>query len=82
MNESGGSVASVRDFYQVDDDHLVVVHDELDLPYGTLRIKLGGGDNGHNGLRSVRAALGTGRSSGCGSGSAVPRDEWIPRPSS
>ena len=60
MNESGGSVASVRDFYQVDDDHLVVVHDELDLPYGTLRIKLGGGDNGHNGLRSVRAALGTG----------------------
>jgi PTH1 family peptidyl-tRNA hydrolase len=60
MNESGGSVASIRDFYQVDDDHLVVVHDELDLPYGTLRIKLGGGDNGHNGLRSVRAALGTG----------------------
>ena len=60
MNESGGSVASVRDFYQVDDDHLVVVHDELDLPYGTLRIKVGGGDNGHNGLRSVRAALGTG----------------------
>jgi PTH1 family peptidyl-tRNA hydrolase len=60
MNESGGSVASVRDFYQVDDDHLVVVHDELDLPYGTLRIKLGGGDNGHNGLRSVRAALGAG----------------------
>jgi peptidyl-tRNA hydrolase, PTH1 family len=60
MNESGGSVASVRDFYEVDDDHLVVVHDELDLPHGTLRIKLGGGDNGHNGLRSVRAALGTG----------------------
>jgi PTH1 family peptidyl-tRNA hydrolase len=60
MNESGRSVASVRDFYQVDHDHLVVVHDELDLPYGTLRIKLGGGDNGHNGLRSVRAALGTG----------------------
>ena len=50
MNESGGSVASVRDFFQVDDDHLVVVHDELDLPYGTLRIKMGGGDNGHNGL--------------------------------
>jgi peptidyl-tRNA hydrolase, PTH1 family len=38
----------------------VVVHDELDLPYGSLRVKLGGGDNGHNGLRSVRAALGTG----------------------
>jgi PTH1 family peptidyl-tRNA hydrolase len=60
MNESGGPVASVRDFFAVDIDHLVVVHDELDLPYGTLRVKRGGGDNGHNGLRSVRAALGTG----------------------
>ena len=60
MNESGGSVASVRDFFQVGMDHLVVVHDELDLPYGSLRIKKGGGDNGHNGLRSVRSALGTG----------------------
>jgi peptidyl-tRNA hydrolase, PTH1 family len=60
MNESGASIASVRDFYRVDIDRLVVVHDELDLPYGTLRIKLGGGDNGHNGLRSVRGALGTG----------------------
>jgi peptidyl-tRNA hydrolase, PTH1 family len=60
MNESGGPVASLRDFFGVDLDHLVVVHDELDLPYGTLRVKCGGGDNGHNGLRSVRAALGTG----------------------
>jgi peptidyl-tRNA hydrolase, PTH1 family len=60
VNESGGSVTSVRDFYRIDIGHLVVVHDELDLPYGTLRIKQGGGDNGHNGLRSVRSALGTG----------------------
>jgi PTH1 family peptidyl-tRNA hydrolase len=60
MNESGGPVASLRDFFGVDLDHLVVVHDELDLPFGTLRVKCGGGDNGHNGLRSVRAALGTG----------------------
>jgi peptidyl-tRNA hydrolase, PTH1 family len=60
MNESGGSVASVRDFFNVDIDHLVVIHDELDLPFGSLRVKRGGGDNGHNGLRSVRAALGTG----------------------
>jgi peptidyl-tRNA hydrolase, PTH1 family len=60
MNESGGPITSLRDFYRVDFDHLVVVHDELDLPYGTLRVKRGGGDNGHNGLRSVRAALGTG----------------------
>ncbi len=45
----------------VPDPHrLIVVHDELDLPYGDLRVKLGGGDNGHNGLRSVRQSLGTG----------------------
>ena len=60
MNESGGSVAALRDFFKVGTDHLVVVHDELDIPFGTLRVKQGGGDNGHNGLRSVRAALGTG----------------------
>jgi PTH1 family peptidyl-tRNA hydrolase len=60
MNESGGSVAALRNFFKVDTDHLVVVHDELDIPFGTLRVKQGGGDNGHNGVRSVRAALGTG----------------------
>jgi peptidyl-tRNA hydrolase, PTH1 family len=60
MNESGGSVAALRDFFKVGTDHLVVVHDELDIPFGTLRVKRGGGDNGHNGVRSVRAALGTG----------------------
>jgi peptidyl-tRNA hydrolase, PTH1 family len=60
MNESGGPVKSLMTFYRVRNDHLVVVHDELDLPFGGLRVKLGGGDNGHNGLRSVRAAIGTG----------------------
>ena len=60
MNESGGPVASLRDFYKIVNERLVVVHDELDLPYGTLRVKVGGGDNGHNGLRSLRASLGTG----------------------
>jgi PTH1 family peptidyl-tRNA hydrolase len=60
MNLSGGPVASLVNFFKIDTDRLVVIHDELDLPYGALRIKLGGGDNGHNGLRSVRAALGTG----------------------
>jgi PTH1 family peptidyl-tRNA hydrolase len=59
MNESGGPVASLRDFYKVAPDQLVVVHDELDLPYGALRLKRGGGDNGHNGLRSVTKSLGT-----------------------
>lgn len=60
MNLSGGPVAALRDFYRVPPEHIIVIHDELDLPYGTLRLKLGGGDNGHNGLRSLRAALGTG----------------------
>lgn len=60
MNESGGPVAGLCDFFKVPLDRLVVVHDELDLPYGALRLKLGGGDNGHNGLRSVRRSLGSG----------------------
>ena len=60
MNESGGPVKALVTFYKVRPDHLVVVHDELDLPLGGLRVKLGGGDNGHNGLRSIRSALGTG----------------------
>src|SRR5690606_37036590 len=49
MNLSGGPVTALCDFYKVPTDRLVVIHDELDLPYGTLRLKKGGGDNGHNG---------------------------------
>ena len=59
MNLSGGQVASVSNFYKIPPDRTVVVHDELDLPFGTVRLKLGGGDNGHNGLRSVTGSLGT-----------------------
>jgi peptidyl-tRNA hydrolase, PTH1 family len=59
MNESGGPVKAVCEFYKVTPDRLVVVHDELDLPYGVLRLKFGGGDNGHNGLKSVSRVLGT-----------------------
>jgi PTH1 family peptidyl-tRNA hydrolase len=60
MNDSGGPVSALRDFFKTPLERIVVVHDELDLPYGGLRLKLGGGDNGHNGLRSVRRALGSG----------------------
>jgi peptidyl-tRNA hydrolase, PTH1 family len=60
MNESGGPVSALRDFFRVPLDRLVVVHDELDLPYAGLRLKLGGGDNGHNGLKSLRRSLGSG----------------------
>jgi PTH1 family peptidyl-tRNA hydrolase len=59
MNLSGGPVASLRGFYKIPPDRIVVVHDELDLPFAVIRLKLGGGDNGHNGLRSVTAAIGT-----------------------
>jgi PTH1 family peptidyl-tRNA hydrolase len=60
MNESGGPVSALRDFFKVPLDRVVVVHDELDLPYTGLRLKLGGGDNGHNGLKSLRRSLGSG----------------------
>jgi len=60
MNESGGPLKALMTFYKIPADRLVVVHDELDIPFGTLRVKLGGGDNGHNGLRSLRSSLGTG----------------------
>jgi PTH1 family peptidyl-tRNA hydrolase len=59
MNLSGRPVAALRTFYKIPPERIVVVHDELDLPFGALRLKQGGGDNGHNGLRSVTTALGT-----------------------
>lgn len=59
MNESGGPVKGLCDFYKAPVERLVVVHDELDIPFGAIRLKQGGGDNGHNGLRSVTRSLGT-----------------------
>lgn len=60
MNESGVAVAAVARFHKIPPAEVIVIHDELDLDPGRLRIKLGGGDNGHNGLKSIRAHLGTG----------------------
>ncbi|TYB62762.1 aminoacyl-tRNA hydrolase [Nonomuraea sp. PA05] len=59
MNLSGGPVKALADFYKIGPERLIVVHDELDVPYGALRAKLGGGDNGHNGLKSITKVLGT-----------------------
>ena len=59
MNLSGGPVASLRDFFKVPVERIVIVHDELDIDYGVVRLKRGGGDNGHNGLRSVTSSLGS-----------------------
>ncbi len=58
MNLSGGPVTGLRDFYKVPVDRIVAVHDELDIDYPTLRLKRGGGDNGHNGLKSITKSLG------------------------
>ena len=60
MNESGGPVSGLLKFFKLDPANLVVVHDELDIDFGVLRCKFGGGDNGHNGLKSVRKSLGSG----------------------
>ena len=59
MNLSGGPVSALLGFYKISPERTVVIHDELDVSFGTVRLKLGGGDNGHNGLRSITASLGT-----------------------
>ena len=59
MNESGGPVGQVARYLQVPPDRLVAVHDELDIDFGEVRLKLGGGEGGHNGLRDLSRALGT-----------------------
>jgi len=59
MNVSGGPVAGLVQYYRVEPDHLVVVHDEIDIPFGDLKLKIGGGEGGHNGLRDITKALGT-----------------------
>jgi len=60
MNQSGIPVRNLLGDLKIRPDHLIVVHDELDIDLGQLRTKFGGGDNGHNGLKSIRAMLGTG----------------------
>jgi PTH1 family peptidyl-tRNA hydrolase len=59
MNESGGPIVGAARFFKVAAENVVVIHDEMDLPFGALRIKRGGGDGGHNGLRSTTASLGS-----------------------
>ncbi len=87
MNESGRQVGPLAKFYSVAPADIIVVHDDLDLDFGRIRLKIGGGEGGHNGLRSVAAALGTKTFSGCASGSAARpaaktrrRSCWKPSP--
>ena len=58
-NESGGPIVNVARFFKIPVERAVLVHDDLDLPFGAIRLKLGGGEGGHNGLRSASSALGT-----------------------
>jgi PTH1 family peptidyl-tRNA hydrolase len=60
MNEVGGPTKAVLSYYGVTPERLVAIHDELDIPFDTMRVRFAGGDNGHNGLRSIRGSLGTG----------------------
>ena len=59
MNVSGGPVAGLAKFYGIDADHIIVLHDELDIPFDTIKMKIGGGHGGHNGVRDIAKALGT-----------------------
>jgi PTH1 family peptidyl-tRNA hydrolase len=59
MNLSGGPVVSLANFYKIPTERIIAVHDELDLPFGAVRAKFGGGEGGHNGLRSLSQSLST-----------------------
>lgn len=59
MNESGSSVRAALDYYGLGPEVLLVVHDDIDLPFGRLRVQIGGGSGGHNGIRSIERSLGS-----------------------
>lgn len=59
MNETGGPVKALANFYSVEPQNIIALHDELDIPFAAIRTKLAGGDNGHNGLKSMTSSFGT-----------------------
>lgn len=59
MNLAGGPVSALARFHDIAADHVIAVHDEIDIPFNTVKLKLGGGEGGHNGLRDISRALGT-----------------------
>ncbi len=58
MNSSGQAVQAIKEYYKIDIEDIIVIHDDLDLPFGTVKFKVGGGHGGHNGLRSIDAHVG------------------------
>lgn len=59
MNESGGPIKALAAFYKIEPAKIIVIHDELDIPFNSIRVKLAGGDNGHNGLKSLTSSFST-----------------------
>lgn len=59
MNESGGPIKALAAFYKIEPAKIIVIHDELDIPFNSIRVKLAGGDNGHNGLKSLSSSFAT-----------------------
>lgn len=59
MNLSGGPTSALTKYFDIAADHVIAVHDEVDIPFGTIKLKIGGGEGGHNGLRDISKALGT-----------------------
>lgn len=59
MNETGGPIKALANFYSIQPEKIIVLHDELDIPFAAIRTKLAGGDNGHNGLKSMTSSFGT-----------------------
>lgn len=58
MNNSGEAVVAIKDYYKIDIENIIVIHDDLDLPFGTVKFKTGGGHGGHNGLKSIDSHIG------------------------
>jgi PTH1 family peptidyl-tRNA hydrolase len=58
MNESGQAISSIIDYYNIKNESIIIVHDDIDLPFGTVKFKIGGGNGGHNGLKSIDNYIG------------------------
>ncbi|XOB63137.1 aminoacyl-tRNA hydrolase [Campylobacterota bacterium DY0563] len=58
MNLSGDAVVAIKEYYKIDIKDIIVIHDDLDLPFGTVKFKIGGGHGGHNGLKSIDSHIG------------------------
>jgi PTH1 family peptidyl-tRNA hydrolase len=78
MNLSGQPTSALRSYYKVADEDIVVVHDDMEIEFGQVRVKDGGGHGGHNGLRDLKAKLGTGRFVRVRFGVSRPPGRWDP----